>query len=54
MESQTNKNYAKLINGEEIAVEVKEKTVKKSAKDMFLSKGKVKTDKVKDVKKVKQ
>ena len=53
MESQTNKNYAKLINGEEIAVEVKEKTVKKSAKDMFVSKGKVKTDKVKDVKKVK-
>ena len=54
MESQTNKNYAKLINGEEIAVEVKVEKVKKTAKDMFMSKGKVKTGKVKGVKKVKQ
>ena len=54
MESQTNKNYDSLISGEEIAVEVKVEKVKKTAKDMFLSKGKVKTDKVKGVKKVKK
>ena len=53
MESQTNKNYDSLISGEEIAVEVKVEKVKKTAKDMFLSKGKVETGKVKGVKKVK-
>jgi hypothetical protein len=46
MESQTNKNYGALISGEEIAVEVKVEKVKKTAKDMFASKGKVETDKV--------
>ena len=43
MESQTNKNYERLLDGEEFTPEIAVKQIKKSAKDMFLSKGEVET-----------
>ena len=51
MESQTNKNYNALIDGNEVAVETKKVSAKKSAKSMFAIKtaGIVDTKKVEDV-----
>jgi hypothetical protein len=51
MESQTNKNYESLVDGNEIVVETKKTEVKKSAKSMFAIKtaGIVDTKKVEDV-----
>ena len=51
MESQTNKNYNALIDGNEVAVETKKVPTKKSAKSMFAIKtaGVVDTKKVEDI-----